>query len=223
MNRQIIPSMILSVLIVSFFSIVLHEREEPEAIARPPADATRAATTASASRDHDKTVVTASGTSKVLDRSKAVGRGPQPESRRLARTETASVSTGEQHPQGIPVGDRGKAKPVPSTEAPAIASATTREGHVLGSAPIHQVTRSVGPVPLSKQKLSSQSPGSSASRTAPSSSFTTVKDGETLEDVTIRIYGSSDPLDLLWRANRDILPHKNSQLSPGTVLRTPEV
>jgi len=48
-----------------------------------------------------------------------------------------------------------------------------------------------------------------------------VEDGETLEDVTLRIYGSSDQLDLLWRANRDLLPRKNSPLSAGTVLRTP--
>ena len=35
MNRQIIPSMILSVLIVCFFSIVLYERDKPGVLARP--------------------------------------------------------------------------------------------------------------------------------------------------------------------------------------------
>ena len=34
MNRQVFPSMILSVLIVCFFSIMLYEREKPEATAR---------------------------------------------------------------------------------------------------------------------------------------------------------------------------------------------
>ena len=33
MNRQVIPSMILSVLIVCFFSVMLYEREQPQASA----------------------------------------------------------------------------------------------------------------------------------------------------------------------------------------------
>jgi nucleoid-associated protein YgaU len=48
-----------------------------------------------------------------------------------------------------------------------------------------------------------------------------VKNGETLEDVAIRVYGSTDQVDLLWRANRDLLPRKNSPLNAGAVLRTP--
>ena len=48
-----------------------------------------------------------------------------------------------------------------------------------------------------------------------------MKQGESLEDVAIRVYGSSDPVDTLWRANRDLLPHRDSPLSAGAVLRTP--
>jgi nucleoid-associated protein YgaU len=57
---------------------------------------------------------------------------------------------------------------------------------------------------------------------APRSSFTTVQKGETLQDVAVRVYGSSDQLELLWSSNRDLLPRKDSPLRPGSVLRTPE-
>ena len=55
----------------------------------------------------------------------------------------------------------------------------------------------------------------------PDSPFTIVEPNETLEDVARRIYGSGDHVDSLWRANRDALPQRNSPLSAGMVLRTP--
>jgi hypothetical protein len=57
----------------------------------------------------------------------------------------------------------------------------------------------------------------------PHSAFTVVERDETIGDVALRIYGSIDAVDLLWRANRDFLPNKDSPLSPGTFLRTPTV
>jgi hypothetical protein len=59
------------------------------------------------------------------------------------------------------------------------------------------------------------------SQISPRSSFTTVRDGETLDDVSVRVYGSADHADLLWRANRDLLPARSSALASGAVLRTP--
>ncbi len=55
----------------------------------------------------------------------------------------------------------------------------------------------------------------------PRSAFTVVERGESIGDVAVRIYGSIDALDVLWRANRDLLPTKDAPLSPGTFLRTP--
>jgi hypothetical protein len=57
----------------------------------------------------------------------------------------------------------------------------------------------------------------------PRAAFTVVERDETIGDVAVRIYGSIDALDVLWRANRDLLPQKDSPLSPGTFLRTPSV
>ena len=42
-------------------------------------------------------------------------------------------------------------------------------------------------------------------------------------DVALRVYGTADDVDALWRANRDALPRPDSPLSPGTLLRTPTV
>jgi hypothetical protein len=57
----------------------------------------------------------------------------------------------------------------------------------------------------------------------PRSAFTVVERDETIRDVAVRIYGSLDAVDSLWRANRDLLPTRESALSPGTFLRTPIV
>ncbi len=56
----------------------------------------------------------------------------------------------------------------------------------------------------------------------PRSAFTVVRKDETLRDVAVRVYGSADQLDSLWRANRDLLPRADSPLPAGSVLRTPE-
>jgi len=57
----------------------------------------------------------------------------------------------------------------------------------------------------------------------PRSAFTVVERDETIGDVALRIYGSIDAVDVLWRANRDLMPNRDSALSPGTFLRTPTV
>ncbi len=55
----------------------------------------------------------------------------------------------------------------------------------------------------------------------PEAPFTMVEEGETLADVAARVYGSSDEVEALWRANRDLLKAVDQPLRPGAVLRTP--
>jgi nucleoid-associated protein YgaU len=57
--------------------------------------------------------------------------------------------------------------------------------------------------------------------TAPPSAFTVVQAAETIEDVALRVYGTTAEAEALWRANRDALPRKNSPLLAGMMLRTP--
>jgi hypothetical protein len=51
--------------------------------------------------------------------------------------------------------------------------------------------------------------------------FTQALEGETLRDVALRVYGSADEAESLWRLNRDLVPRRDATLSAGTLLRTP--
>jgi hypothetical protein len=55
----------------------------------------------------------------------------------------------------------------------------------------------------------------------PGSPFTDVGQGESLADVALRVYGSSDATEPLWMANRDRVDRPDATLPAGTVLRTP--
>ena len=220
MNRQVIPSMILSVVIVCLFSIVLYERDKPAALARPSGgEPAAAAASASDSRNVDKPTAASAPAPKGPDTSKVIDEGPQQVIKALAKTERPPSSTSDQHPQVSPAAGLEKASPARLAEAPAVPAvkATDRPG----SAPIKVATPSAGPVSSPQERQVSHVSGPAPVSTGHRSAFTSVLEGETLQDVAIRIYGSSDQLDLLWRANRDVLPRKNSPLSAGAVLRTP--
>ncbi|MEO6810986.1 MAG: hypothetical protein ABI353_17890 [Isosphaeraceae bacterium] len=53
------------------------------------------------------------------------------------------------------------------------------------------------------------------------SAFVRVAPGESLADVSVRVYGSKDAATTLWAANRDQLARPDEPLAPGSVLRTP--
>lgn len=221
MNRQIIPSMILSVLIVCFFSIALYQSDRSGALARPSGgEPAPAVTPASASQNADKPAATSTAASKGPDSPKVVDEGPPRETRRLAKTETPPASTADQSAQGSPVSGLEKAEPIRVAEAPAVPAVTAADSPGSASAPV--ATGSAAPASRPQEKPPGHAAGTAPASIAHRSAFTTVRDGETLEDVTMRIYGSSDQLDMLWRANRDLLPRRNSPLGAGAVLRTPE-
>ncbi len=58
-------------------------------------------------------------------------------------------------------------------------------------------------------------------RLEPRGVFTRVRDGETLADVALRVYGAESASGNLWAANRDLLDRPDAPLSAGSVLRTP--
>jgi hypothetical protein len=51
--------------------------------------------------------------------------------------------------------------------------------------------------------------------------FTVAFEGETLRDVALRVYGSADEGEALWRLNRDLVGRRDAVLGAGTLLRTP--
>jgi hypothetical protein len=55
----------------------------------------------------------------------------------------------------------------------------------------------------------------------PCEGFAQALDGETLRDVAIRLYGSADETEAIWRLNRDLIRRREGILPAGTLLRTP--
>jgi hypothetical protein len=55
----------------------------------------------------------------------------------------------------------------------------------------------------------------------PHQGFTHTLEGETMRDVAIRVYGSSDETESLWMLNRDLIQRGEGALPTGTLLRTP--
>jgi nucleoid-associated protein YgaU len=55
----------------------------------------------------------------------------------------------------------------------------------------------------------------------PESAFTTVGKGESLRDISLRVYGTETAHQPLWLANRDQLSNPNAPIRAGSILRTP--
>jgi nucleoid-associated protein YgaU len=217
MNRQIVPSMILSVLIVCFFGILLFERDPPQAGASPERVATR----------------------KKTDATNSPSARPKPEDTAPSQPTDPSVRLKPERPQGTAelaksqgqaISRDGRSAAPSQAASKAISTAKeavspkshAREASKTPPAAPHQdVRRAVERGDRQKTSAVNQSQAPSA-QPVPRSAFTVVQKGETLYDVTVRVYGSADPLDSLWHANRDVLPRRDSPLSPGSVLRTPE-
>ena len=70
------------------------------------------------------------------------------------------------------------------------------------------------------QRRPAESAPESATRLA-RAPFTVVGSGETMADVARRVYGRTDDVEALWRANRNIPNGPGSPLAPGTVLHIP--
>ena len=225
MDRQVIPSMILSVLIVGFFSIVLYEPDKPKAkVSTAKSDAAPPATSAPALPKVEKAVAPSALDPPAAPRAPVPSNSgkeqPQPDPKNPARTESAQSQTADPHGSTAPVADEQQAKPLARADAPTVAPEKVQETARAG--PDHAVSPPPSPPTLPASKTAHEPADSAPARIMHRSAFTTVKEGETLEDVAARIYGSLDKIDLIWKSNRDVLPQKNSRLLPGTVLRTPE-
>jgi hypothetical protein len=56
---------------------------------------------------------------------------------------------------------------------------------------------------------------------SPRPTFAIVQQGESLAEVAVRVYGSKDATEALWKANRDQVERIDSPLARGTLLRVP--
>jgi hypothetical protein len=196
MNRQIIPSMILSALIVAFFAILLYERDPTTTRKKPEKGESEKEAAASQSR------LSSPGS----DGSSSASQSPA--SLPAVNAETPSQPTAS--------ASVGRGEPAAGTSAPVgfSKSSSSTPNQDRAGAPVARDSKPTG-------RNEKSPPAGAGPSFGPGSPFTHVQNGETLRDVAVRIYGSPDMLDSLWRANRDVLPRKDSPLTEGTVLRTP--
>jgi nucleoid-associated protein YgaU len=180
MNRQAVPSILVSVSIVCFFAVALYPREpKPRGPGRP--DVARPA-------------------------------GPE------GPASTGPVATTADNPAERRPAPPSGASPGPTAPVKSIAASGSRTGE----APVPAFRLS------SKQAARGRpSPGLSPSAARPTApkrdrgAFTVVGSGESIADVARRVYGTTEGVESLWRANRDILSEPDAPLATGTVLHTP--
>jgi hypothetical protein len=121
----------------------------------------------------------------------------------------------------IPEPPAAEAAPVRTIAAtPRTASAVMQPiAHAAPPAPAPAPRQRTEPPPgrATPAAMSQAHPAPRASRSA----FTRAEEGETLRDVAVRVYGTSDAETKLWLANRDLVDGRDARLSRGTLLRTP--
>jgi nucleoid-associated protein YgaU len=214
MNRQVIPSLLLSVLIVCFFAIILFEREpQPAASDHKPSAPGRL----NGSLHQSSPTQESLASSKRANRPAQLAEKPDAHRQSSGSMVRPTLAPGRTDPHSSPaVGvdvtsrepQRSAATPFRNPSTPALAKTVDVASTPHSTSTLS--TSTVGPAP------------SLAPRPCRPAAFTVVEKGETLEDVSIRVYGSSDHVLTLWRANRDLLPRQDSVLAAGSLLRTPD-
>lgn len=205
MDRQALPSIILSVAIVGFFAVMLYPHDgepRPRAKGRGPR--------ASSAARSESAGAKAAPTRAVAVRGEMISApGPPAASNPEDRTgpEPARPVVGPQ------VGPAARAARVDRpAEAPLSAVRVASRSSAARTAPGWAAV-----APSRSATTSSRAPEERLAR-AP---FTVVGSGETIADVARRVYGAGGDAGALWRANRDVLKGPDSPVAPGTVLRTP--
>ena len=88
--------------------------------------------------------------------------------------------------------------------------------------PVPDALQSASPIDLRPRRRSrlalASSPSWSGCTPRP---FTLAREGETLRDICVRIYGNPEAEETLWKVNRDSLTSRSGPVGKGTLLRTP--
>ena len=206
MNRNVGASFTLSVLMVCFFAVALYPRDGPP----PPCSA--------------KSLVVSSeapGTAPPDPPPWPTPGVPLFEATEVAAAEPASKPDPVPEPR-----DEGRAETSPRPQPVTVRSLQDRSEIMVG-------TEERPPGPSRADRMTRPSPTTWPVRPQTIArrraivpprhppAFTTVGAGESLADVAIRVYGSPESAEMLWRANRDFIEQRDSSLRAGMLLRTP--
>jgi hypothetical protein len=209
MSRQAGPSIILSVLIVSFFAVALFQ--------------------------HDLNRTRVGRTRSTLHKSVDNSPPSDPVSARFDQRRSMVHSSHVAEPAGVSAirTDRSGYPNLPRvTQAPADFAG---DAHEIRTGRISKPHTAISPLAYAPEALSGVERRSTSVKAVrgltlksspagiPRSAFTVALPSETIEDVSGRVYGTAEVADSLWRANRDTLPQHNSPLSGGMLLRTPRI
>jgi hypothetical protein len=198
MNRQVGPSIVLSVLIVCFFAVALYQRDparlapgQERAVVAGAVDGSRPAPTTAPNTSTSKSI------------------GP------TARSDASSVTL------------VSSAKRLTNQDVSSGSAEARSDRAVFTSSEPNFRTASGRSSPSSNASASSLTGVRTADKIEvarrPRSAFTVVEADETIADVAMRIYGTTDEVESLWQANRESLPRKDTPISSGMLLRTPRV
>jgi hypothetical protein len=225
MNRQVAPSILLSVFFVGFFAVALY-RHDPVPSRRVPGDSgARGAVAASPGLRRGAEVASSAGHDPVREAaSTQVGAA-----KRVSRE--TGTRTGRGSGGAFSGGEVRRLDRAPTFAEPAAVARAAGRGGRAGSETPSGSTRgatSARPQRLAYSAASGMpdEPNFNRSRSAPvqpRDAFTVVEPHETIFDVCLRVYGTTDRVESLWQANRDALPRRDSPLPPGTLLRTPRI
>lgn len=209
MSHQAGPSIVLSVLIVSFFAVALFQQDlnrtrvgRSQSTLRKSVDNSPPSDPMSARFDPERSMVHSSHVAKLAGVSAI--RADRSRFPNVHRATEASVDFAADDRQ-IRTG---------RISNPRVAISPLAHPHEALSG----VERRATSVKAIRGPILQSSPAG-----IPRLAFTVALPSETIEDVSGRVYGTAEVADSLWRANRDTLPQRNSPLSGGMLLRTPRI
>jgi nucleoid-associated protein YgaU len=110
---------------------------------------------------------------------------------------------------------------LPEKAAPSPPQPVTPPVEVVAKPVARPEPRAEVPAPKVVRQVAQSSPKARPAPSAVRGPFTVVQEGETLDDVSLRVYGTTDRAASLWRANRDQIPSRDGPLRAGMSLRTP--
>jgi hypothetical protein len=245
--------MVLSVLIVGFFSVLLYEPDPPEGSMAPLGNqASRKDEHPKASTEQSESlqdkgnveppresgeVVTSPGVPSRETSGDVTEPAPKIESNEPAPAEPLPPTPGvSPTPPALPPPTELKASFITKSRAATSLRQPGGEGtqvsptmkRAYGTSRVEETARPQTPrseklegKPAPKTALASPAPVVREDVSEPGPGFAIARPGETLPDVALRVYGSTDASEVIWRSNRDLLPHRDSPLRAGALLRTP--
>jgi hypothetical protein len=211
MNQRALPSLVLSVLIVCFFAVALFQPDPGRSIRGRP-------------------VPGADGVPRQSGAAPSLGSGHLPPDRSDLTPQVAESPSRIANASGPQVGPLGDSRVIAASRS--VGARTDLSVPEPGRLPRERaLDASDGPVRRaahgsSRSRIARAGAGTtdgSAKAHQPSSAFTVARPDETIEDIALRVYGTTERVSSLWRANRDTLLRQDSPVSAGMLLRTPRI